>query len=108
MAVLVFVAGGLLASTILRFYATRFLGKGKFEQYECGESAGSGAWREFSVYFLKVAIVFAIFDAELIFVLPWIYVLENITFFLAMLIFFLILAVGLLWAILKKDIDYES
>jgi NADH-quinone oxidoreductase subunit A len=43
----------------------------KLSTYECGEEAVGEAWGRFNARFYKVAIVFVLFEVELIFLFPW-------------------------------------
>jgi NADH-quinone oxidoreductase subunit A len=71
--------------------------------YECGlESTGSAAIQFKSQYYIY-AIVFLIFDVETLFLLPFAVAFTELPFgaFVAMMVFILLLAEGLVWAWLK-------
>jgi len=71
--------------------------------YECGlESTGSAAIQFKSQYYIY-AIVFLIFDVETLFLLPFAVAFTDLSFgaFMAMMVFILLLAEGLVWAWLK-------
>lgn len=49
----------------------------KLSTYECGEEAIGSSWVQFNPRFYVVALVFLLFDVELIFVFPWATVFGN-------------------------------
>ncbi|MGD1843440.1 MAG: NADH-quinone oxidoreductase subunit A [Thermonemataceae bacterium] len=74
-AILLFIIGGflfigvsLLASWLLR---PRRPNPEKLAAYECGEEAIGNAWGNFNIKFYLVALVFILFDVEIIFLFPW-------------------------------------
>lgn len=46
--------------------------------YECGFQPFESTFAEFDVRYYVVAILFLLFDLELVFVLPWLLVLSNL------------------------------
>jgi len=73
--VLLFIAGG-GAFTLITLLAGRILrpnrpNKGKLTTYESGEEPSGIAWAQFNVRFYMVALVFLLFEAELVFLFPW-------------------------------------
>ena len=78
-------------------------GPQKNATYECGlESSGSATIQFKSQYYIY-AIVFLIFDVETLFLLPFAVAFTDLPFgaFVAMMVFILLLAEGLVWAWLK-------
>jgi NADH-quinone oxidoreductase subunit A len=45
--------------------------------YECGEEPVGDAWGQFNIRFYIIALVFVLFDVELVFVFPWATVFGN-------------------------------
>ena len=43
----------------------------KLSTYECGEDTVGSAWIQFNPRFYVIALVFLLFDVELIFIFPW-------------------------------------
>ncbi|MGH2622894.1 MAG: NADH-quinone oxidoreductase subunit A, partial [Sphingobacterium sp.] len=43
----------------------------KLSTYECGEDALGTSWVQFNPRFYVIALVFLLFDVELIFIFPW-------------------------------------
>ena len=73
----------------------------KLTSYECGEVPEGSAWVKFNVRFYVIALIFIIFDVEVIFLFPWAVVFQslidsNLGFlaFIEMFIFVLILIIG--------------
>ena len=80
--------------------------------YECGLPPISGARVRFSVKFYLVAMLFILFDIEIVFLYPWAVVFkemlrEGMTIFYSMLTFLGILFVGFLYALKKGALDWE-
>jgi NADH-quinone oxidoreductase subunit A len=72
----------------------------KNDTYECGLAPTGDSWIQFKAHYYLYAIVFLIFDVEVLFLLPF-----AVTFtalptgaLVAMLVFILLLAESLLWA----------
>ncbi|HKQ40542.1 MAG TPA: NADH-quinone oxidoreductase subunit A [Verrucomicrobiae bacterium] len=92
---------------LARLWAKKFSppkpGAEKNAVYECGlESKGSAAIQFKSQYYIY-AIVFLIFDVETLFLLPFAVAFTDLPVgaFIAMMVFILLLAEGLVWAWLK-------
>jgi NADH-quinone oxidoreductase subunit A len=81
----------------------------KGEAFECGNPPSGSAWRRFSVRFYLTAILFLIFDVEVIFLYPWAVELRYLGMFgfVEALIFIAILAVGLLYAWQRGALDWD-
>ena len=61
--------------------------------YECGEESEGSAWVQFNIRFYVVALIFLIFDVEVVFLFPWAIVFNELGLlaFIEMGIFLLIL-----------------
>ncbi len=74
-ALLLFLAGGLgfvgLGLLVARAVSVRRPNPEKNATYECGEETEGPAWVPLNTRFYIVALVFVLFDVELIFLLPW-------------------------------------
>jgi NADH-quinone oxidoreductase subunit A len=97
LAAIVFSAGGILVSKIFVKGSTN---PRKGQPYECGVPTRGGAWLQFQVGYYLFALVFLIFDVELVFLFPWAVVVRDIGWiaFVDILIFFFILFLGFLYA----------
>ena len=104
------VLGGVVAGAMV-FASTLFGPKKhtavKDEPFECGNPPSGTAWSRFSVKFYLVAILFIVFDVEVVFLYPWAVVFRRLGVFgfVEMLVFVLILAVGLVYIIKKGALE---
>jgi NADH:ubiquinone oxidoreductase subunit 3 (subunit A) len=96
-AAILFSAGGILVSKLL-VKGSFNLQKG--QAYECGIPSTGSPWNQFNVGYYLFALIFLIFDVELIFLYPWAVVVKKIGLVaLAEIIVFLyILFMGFLYA----------
>ncbi len=80
----------------------------KYIPYECGEVPVGSAWVQFNIRFYVVALIFIIFDVEIIFLLPWAVVFKDLGpfAFFEGLIFIAILVVGLAYVWRKGDLSW--
>ena len=82
--------------------------KEKLETYECGEVVEGSAWLQFNIRFYVIALIFLIFDVEVVFLFPWAVVFKDLGLLalIEMGIFLLILVVGLAYVWVKSDLDW--
>lgn len=97
LAAIVFSAGGILVS---KFFVKGSVNPGKGQPYECGVPTIGQTWMQFQVGYYLFALIFLIFDVELVFLYPWATVVKEIGWmaFVDILIFFFILFLGFLYA----------
>jgi NADH-quinone oxidoreductase subunit A len=81
--------------------------------YECGMVPQGEAIPRFSVKFYLVAMLFILFDLEIVFMYPWAVVykeaiVESKTIFWSMLSFVTILMVGYAYALKKGALDWKK
>ena len=102
-----FVAAGLLVAWLLR---PRRPYPGKVAPYECGEEPVGDAWVRFNVRFYVIALIFLVFDVEVVFLLPWALVFRDLGLFgfLEMAVFLGILLVGFAYVWVKGDLDWDK
>ena len=106
-----FAAAALITSVVLGKAGKR--NKAKDSAYECGMPAIGEAQPRFSVKFYLVAMLFILFDIEIVFMYPWAVVYrEHIAqhgagIFWYMLSFAGILTVGYVYAIMKGALDWK-
>ncbi len=74
--------------------------KQKGEPYECGIPTQGKTWIQFNVGYYLFALVFLIFDVELVFLYPWAVVAKKVGWmaFIEIVIFFFILFTGFVYA----------
>jgi len=72
----------------------------KLDPYECGVAPRGDAWIQFKAHYYLYAILFLIFDVELLFLLPLAVAFTGLPTgaWVAILVFVLLLAEGLVWA----------
>ena len=77
--------------------------------YECGLESKGDAWVQFRSEYYLYAIMFLIFDVETIFLLPFAVSFAGLPAgaFIAMMIFILLLAEGLVWAWQKGVLNWK-
>jgi len=80
----------------------------KLQTYECGEVVDGSAWLQFNIRFYVIALIFLIFDVEVVFLFPWAVVFKELGLLalIEMGIFLLILVVGLAYVWVKADLDW--
>lgn len=92
-----------LARLWARTFAVAKPGTQKNAIYECGLESRGDAMIQFKVHYYIYAIIFLIFDVEILFLLPFAVTFTQLSVgaFLAMMIFLLLLVEGLAWAWMK-------
>ena len=76
----------------------------KLETYECGETPFGISWRRFRANWFLYALIFVIFDVEVVFLYPWAKVLRHFDTpmarfaFIEMMVFIAILVVAYIYA----------
>ena len=105
-AAVLLVGGGMIASKLLAPTSTNTQ---KLEPYECGVPTQGPTHVQFKVGYYLFAILFLLFDVEMIFLVPWAVVMNKIglTGLISALIFIVILGLGLLYAWKKKALIWE-
>ena len=90
-AAVLFSAGGILVGQIL---VKGSKNKQKGQAYECGIPSQTSPWHQFNVGYYLFALLFLIFDVELVFLYPWAVVVKQIGMvaFFEILIFIFILS----------------
>ncbi len=109
------VAGGFAASQVL---ATQLFGQRKntptkLMPYECGKDPVGSARERFSVKFYLIAMIFILFDIEVIFLIPWAVVFNKfaangfkLLVWAEMMIFIALLFVGYIYVLRKGAFDW--
>ncbi|MBI1938568.1 MAG: NADH-quinone oxidoreductase subunit A [Ignavibacteriales bacterium] len=102
---IVFVIITLLISKLIRPNRPTFE---KQKVYECGENPEGSPWVKFNIRFYVVALIFIIFDVEVVLLFPWalIYKEYGIYGFAVGLIFLLILGLGMAYEWRKGDLEW--
>ncbi len=80
----------------------------KQSTYECGEEPEGSAWVQFNIRFYVIALIFLIFDVEVVFLFPWAVIFKDLGLLalIEMGIFLFILFIGLAYVWRKGDLDW--
>jgi len=85
----------------------------KDRAYECGLPAADEGGARFSVKFYVTAMLFILFDIEIVFLIPWVLVYrdflsENLTILTPVLFFLVLLIAGLVYELKKGALDWDK
>jgi NADH-quinone oxidoreductase subunit A len=105
-----FVAGLIILLSILFGPRRRAKQSHKIAPYESGMNAIGMAQRRFPVRFYLIAVLFILFDIEVIFFYPWAVAFRQLGVFgfVEMLVFIGILLLGYIWLWKKGALEWES
>jgi len=111
-ALMLLLAAGFVAVTMV---VTHWLGpkrktKVKLESFECGIESKGNARAPFHIKYFLVAILFVLFDVEVIFMYPWAVNFKGFGLqgFIEMIVFIALLLVGFFYIIKKKALEWED
>jgi NADH-quinone oxidoreductase subunit A len=92
-----------------RFLGPRKPSVAKSEPFECGNPSSGPAWGRFSVKFYLTAILFIVFDIEVVFLYPWAILFRRLGMFgfVEMIIFVAILTLGLAYVWRKGALEWD-
>ena len=76
--------------------------------YECGENPEGSPWVKFNIRFYVVALIFLIFDVEVVLLIPWALVYQQFGFagYLVGAIFLFLLGLGMAYEWRKGDLEW--
>jgi len=111
------VAAGFACGNILlsQFVGQRKQTRTKLMPYECGKDPVGSARERFSVKFYLIAMIFILFDIELIFLMPWAVVFKQLAaisssmrtlVYVEMMLFVVLLLVGYIYVVKKGLFDW--
>jgi NADH:ubiquinone oxidoreductase subunit 3 (subunit A) len=97
-----------LALLVPRLIAPRKPHKLKDTPYECGIETVGDSWVQFHVQYYIYALVFLIFDVEIVFLYPWAVAFDQLPLFAVLegILFILILVTGLVYAWRKGALEW--
>ena len=103
----VFVLGVIIVST---FLGPRRKSSRKDENFECGIQQIGNARSPFAIKYFLVAILFVLFDIEIIFMYPWAINFKEIGLsgFIKMGAFMILLLIGYLYIVKRKALEWEK
>ena len=98
----------LVALTAAKLIRPKRPTKEKLITYECGEEVVGSPWVKFNIRFYVVALIFLIFDVEVVLLFPWALTFQDYGFygFLVGLIFLLVLGLGMAYEWRKGDLEW--
>jgi NADH-quinone oxidoreductase subunit A len=119
--ILIFLITGIILVGLI-FFLNRLIAPNnptpeKLTSYECGEEPTGNAWLPFNSRFYVIALIFLLFDVEMVFIFPWATVFGSHEIIAAdarwgwfslaeMFIFLGILILGLVYVWVKGDLDW--
>ena len=107
-------AGLAIGFVVLTIIGSSFLGPkrssiNKDKNFECGVESVGNARIPFSVKYFLVAILFVLFDVEVIFLYPWAVNFKELGMegMIKMIIFMTLLLIGFFYIVKKKALEWE-
>jgi NADH-quinone oxidoreductase subunit A len=111
------VAGGFAVGNVLlsQLVGQRKQTRTKLMPYECGKDPVGSARERFSVKFYLIAMIFILFDIEVIFLIPWAVVFKpfaaagsdmRLLIYVEMMLFVVLLLVGYIYVVKKGAFDW--
>lgn len=81
----------------------------KSETYECGMQPVGGRWQRFNFRYYTYALLFVVFDVEVVFIYPWAVRFNQLPLFalLEMVVFIAVLMVAWAYAWRKQDLEWS-
>src|SRR3989304_3498806 len=81
----------------------------KLLTYECGEDVVGSPWVKFNIRFYVVALIFLIFDVEVVLLIPWalVYKQFGLPGYLVGAIFLFLLGLGMAYEWRKGDLEWD-
>jgi NADH:ubiquinone oxidoreductase subunit 3 (subunit A) len=81
----------------------------KLQAYECGVPTTGKTWAQFNVGYYLFALIFLLFDVELVFLYPWAVVAKSMGWlaFVEIVVFLFILFIGFLYAHKKGALKWR-
>jgi NADH-quinone oxidoreductase subunit A len=106
---------GVAILTVNRVFAQRVRTKNaiKDSAYECGVKSEGVIHTRFSVKFYVTAMLFILFDIEVVFLIPWAFIYRdflanNISILSPILFFLFVLVLGLVYEVKKGALEWEK
>lgn len=85
----------------------------KDSPYECGMLSEGSPHPQFAIKFYITAMLFVIFDIEIVFLIPWAliyrdFIASSVPIFLPILCFLLVLSIGLIYELKKGALEWRQ
>lgn len=101
--------------TVVAILASKFIRpsrptKEKLSTYECGEDPEGTPWVKFNIRFYVVALIFLIFDVEVVLLIPWAMVYKEFGMagYLVGAVFLFLLGLGMAYEWRKGDLEWDK
>ncbi len=93
----------------VRFFQPAKPGARKNATYECGLAPSGDSWIQFKAHYYLYAILFLIFDVEVLFLLPFAVAFTGLSTgaLFTMLVFILLLVEGLVWSWQRGYLEWK-
>ena len=100
---------GVAPLILAKFVAPKKPGASKEAAYECGLESRGDSWTTFRVQYYVYALLFVVFDVEVVFLYPWALIWKGLgpVAFAEMAVFIAILGVALAYAWMKGVLEWE-
>ena len=84
--------------------------KEKLKIYECGEDPEGSPWVKFNIRFYVVALIFLIFDVEVVLLFPWALTYKGFGLygFISGVLFLVVLGLGMAYEWRKGDLEWAK
>jgi NADH-quinone oxidoreductase subunit A len=109
--ILIVIAGGVAASMLFmsHYFGPLRPNREKLTTYECGIDPGRDSRVRISIKFFMIAILFILFDIEVIFLYPWAVIFHKLGIFglMEMVVFLAILFIGYIYLYKKGAFEWE-
>lgn len=107
--ILIFILIGLLLFLLSFIFVYQKQYNEKVSSYECGFNPFSDARNKFEVRYYLVAILFIIFDLELLFLFPWVICFNSLSYegIIVMLYFLFLLTIGFIYEWYEGALDWS-
>ena len=103
---------GILPPVILGFQkmlSPKVPGETKYSPYECGLTVTTEAREKFGVKYYLIAVIFLVFDVEVVFLMPWAIQMKELAIFglveMGLFLFLLLFGYGYVWS--KGALSWE-
>ncbi len=112
--IFIFILTGIIFSGILYIVAKLIRPhrptKEKTKTYECGEEPIGTPWVKFNIRFYVIALIFLIFDVEIVLLFPWALTYKEfgVVGFLAGFMFLIVLGIGMAYEWRKGDLEWKD
>jgi NADH-quinone oxidoreductase subunit A len=103
---------GLLLISISEFFGKKNPKKRVNQVYESGVNPLKGATRQYDIKYYRVAVLFLLFDVEVVLLLPWVANFNKASnkefLFYEFLAFIILLIVGYIFVVMSKSLKWDK